>query len=83
MNGYRAYFHALSSEGAKSIALMFVDAPTDNTQTGIGNAYDLLGEKDDIYDLQGRKVGNGKLDGQGSQLKPGVYIQNRTKVVIK
>lgn len=83
MNGYRAYFHAQSNEGAKSIALMFVDAPTDNTQTGIVSAHGSQGENGDIYDLQGWKVGNVKLNGQGSQLKSGVYIQDGNKVVIK
>ena len=77
MNGYRAYFHAYSSNGAKNIGLMFVET------TGIGEALpaSLTEQSTTVYDLSGRKIANSKWS--NGQLPPGVYIVNGQKVVIK
>ncbi|MBO7067515.1 MAG: Omp28-related outer membrane protein [Bacteroidaceae bacterium] len=37
----------------------------------------------EIYDLNGRRVGNGQLKMDNGQLKPGIYIVNGKKVMVK
>ncbi|MBO7068566.1 MAG: hypothetical protein J6W52_07805 [Bacteroidaceae bacterium] len=37
----------------------------------------------EIYNLAGQRVGNGKLVMDNGQLKPGIYIVNEKKVMVK
>lgn len=72
---YRGFFHSDVHNGAK-LSLAFGDGTTN-----IENVYFLPAGAGDIYDLTGKKVRSSgeSLDG----LKPGVYITNNKKFVVK
>ena len=72
---YRGFFHSDVHNGAK-LSLAFGDGTTN-----IENVYFLPVGAGDIYDLTGKKVRSSgeSLDG----LKPGVYITNNKKFVVK
>ena len=72
---YRGFFHSDVHNSAK-LSLAFGDGTTN-----IENVYFLPVGAGDIYDLTGKKVRSGgePLDG----LKPGVYITNNKKFVVK
>ena len=63
---------ASEARGASELEMVFDDemSSIDNSQLTIDN------EAGAVYDLQGRRINNG-------QLKPGLYIVNGRKVVIK
>ena len=72
---YRGFFHSNVHNAAK-LSLAFGDGTTN-----IENVYFLPAGAGDIYDLTGKKVRSSgeSLDG----LKPGVYITNNKKFVVK
>lgn len=72
---YRGFFHSDVHNAAK-LSLAF-----DDGTTNIENVYFLPAGAGDIYDLTGKKVRSSgeSLDG----LKPGVYITNNKKFVVK
>ena len=72
---YRGFFHSDVHNSAK-LSLAFGDGTTN-----IKNVYFLPAGAGDIYDLTGKKVRSSgeSLDG----LKPGVYITNNKKFVVK
>lgn len=72
---YRGFFHSDVHNSAK-LSLAFGDGTTN-----IENVYFLPAGAGDIYDLTGKKVRSSgeSLDG----LKPGVYITNNKKLVVK
>ena len=77
-NPFRAYLEAsTATSGAKD----FFDVDYENI-TGIKTMHNDPSGNSWYYDLQGRKV-NGNANAQLSTLKPGVYIINGKKILIK
>ena len=81
LNGFRAYFE-LKEDAAtevRSFIMNFDDETTSISEKGIGNSEKFATAP--VYDLQGRKVSDGKWP--NGQMPKGVYIVNGKKVVIK
>ena len=78
MKGYRAYFHAVSSQmEAKDINIIF-DEPINGIATDIiAPDYPTLASQLPTYNLHGPRMNT------NSQLQHGVYIVNGRKVVVK
>ena len=71
----KAYFTIPSSANARAFSMVFEDEATAFKQLRITND-ELPNYDSSIYDLNGRKV-------NGQNLKPGIYVKNGKKVVIK
>ena len=71
----KAYFTIPSSANARAFSMVFEDETTAFKQLRITND-ELPNYDSSIYDLNGRKV-------NGQNLKPGIYVKNGKKVVIK
>ena len=85
VNACRAYFELLNGltagdpiSGVRSFRLNFDGDPTGITTTNYTN---FTNSEDTWYDLQGRRIANGKLS--NGKLPKGLYIHNGRKVVIK
>lgn len=84
LNSCRAYFvlknglTAGEKSGVRSFRLNFDGDPTGITTTNYTN---FTNSEDTWYDLQGRRIANGKLS--NGKLPKGLYIHNGRKVVIK
>ncbi len=85
VNACRAYFELLNGltagdpiSGVRSFSLNFDGDPTGITTTNYTN---FTNSEDTWYDLQGRRIANGKLS--NGKLPKGLYIHNGRKVVIK
>lgn len=85
VNACRAYFELLNDltagdpiSGVRSFSLNFDGDPTGITTTNYTN---FTNSEDTWYDLQGRRIANGKLS--NGKLPKGLYIHNGRKVVIK
>lgn len=85
VNACRAYFELLNDltagdpiSGVRSFRLNFDGDPTGITTTNYTN---FTNSEDTWYDLQGRRIANGKLS--NGKLPKGLYIHNGRKVVIK
>ena len=85
VNACRAYFELLNGltagdpiSGVRSFRLNFDDNPTGITTTNYTN---FTNSENTWYDLQGRRIANGKLS--NGKLPKGLYIHNGRKVVIK
>lgn len=85
VNACRAYFELLKGltagdpiSGVRSFSLNFDGDPTGITTTNYTN---FTNSEDTWYDLQGRRIANGKLS--NGKLPKGLYIHNGRKVVIK
>ena len=71
----KAYFTIPSSANARAFSMVFEDEATAFKQLRITND-ELPNYDSSIYDLNGRKV-------NGQNLKPGIYVKNGKKVVVK
>ena len=71
----KAYFTISSSANARAFSMVFEDETTAFKQLRITND-ELPNYDSSIYDLNGRKV-------NGQNLKPGIYVENGKKVVVK
>ena len=85
VNACRAYFELLNGltagdpiSGVRSFRLNFDGDPTGITTTNYTN---FTNSENTWYDLQGRRIANGKLS--NGKLPKGLYIHNGRKVVIK
>lgn len=75
IGAFRVYFTGLNPSGARAIFF-------DGDVTGINSIEKGKQKNDDVwYDLQGRRIGQGSM--ANGQLKPGLYIVNGKKVIIK
>lgn len=72
LKGYRGYFQGLTANGAKSIKTVFEES---DVVTGILDVPTIM--RNDVYDLQGRKIP------ENWQRKKGVYIVNGRKMIVK
>ena len=72
----KAYFTIPSSANARAFSMVFDDDATAARQLLITNHLSPVSESSAYYDLNGRKV-------NAKNLKPGVYVKNGKKVVIK
>ena len=73
LDGFRAYFELAEGVNVDGITLCFDD---NGDIDRISAAEIAEGMDDTLYDLGGRKVNNGNL-------KPGVYVRNGKKIVVK
>lgn len=75
IGAFRVYLTGLNPSGARAIFF-------DGDVTGINSIENGKQKNDDVwYDLQGRRIGQGSM--ANGQLKPGLYIVNGKKVIIK
>ena len=75
IGAFRVYLTGLTPSGARAIFF-------DGDVTGINSIENGKQKNDDVwYDLQGRRIGQGSM--ANGQLKPGLYIVNGKKVIIK
>ena len=75
IGAFRVYLTGLTPSGARAIFF-------DGDVTGINSIEKGKQKNDDVwYDLQGRRIGQGSM--ANGQLKPGLYIVNGKKVIIK
>lgn len=72
LKGYRGYFQGLTANGAKNIKTVFEES---DVVTGILDVPTIM--RNDVYDLQGRKIP------ENWQRKKGVYIVNGRKMIVK
>lgn len=72
LKGYRGYFQGLTANGAKNIKTVFEES---DVVTGILDVPTTM--RNDVYDLQGRKIP------ENWQRKKGVYIVNGRKMIVK
>ena len=81
VNAFRAYFHLNNSELARRFVLNFGDEAT-----GIDEIVNSKSVNSKCFDLQGRLVepmAGSIKDVQSTGLKPGIYISNGKKVIVK
>ena len=75
IGAFRVCLTGLNPSGARAIFF-------DGDVTGINSIENGKQKNDDVwYDLQGRRIGQGSM--ANGQLKPGLYIVNGKKVIIK
>ena len=75
IGAFRVFLTGLNPSGARAIFF-------DGDVTGINSIENGKQKNDDVwYDLQGRRIGQGSM--ANGQLKPGLYIVNGKKVIIK
>ena len=72
LKGYRGYFQGLTANGAKNIKTVFEES---DVVTGILDVPTIM--RNDVYDLQGRKVP------ENWQQQKGIYIVNGRKMIVK
>ena len=83
INPYRAYIQVAQAGDARTLRLVF-DGNNGET-TGISATLAEDGQMADgiVYNLNGQRIGNAQSIMHNSQLKPGLYIVNGKKVVVK